>query len=68
MDVLFVLGRCRAGFEYLNAARVGAAREGSTERHFNFSSHREEKFKQIWPVSPKPPSPALVKFKPACYP
>jgi len=23
---------------------------------------------QIWPVSPKPPSPALVKFKPACYP
>lgn len=47
MDVLFVLGRCRAGFEYLNAARMSAAREGSTERHFNFSSHREEKCKQI---------------------
>ena len=37
-------------FEDLNAARMSAAREGSTERYHNFSSHREENCKQIWPV------------------
>ena len=41
---------CADRFERLNAARMSAAREGSTERHHNFPSHREEKCKQIWPV------------------
>ena len=43
---------CADRFEKLNAARMSAACEGLTEQHNNFSSHREEKCNQIWPVPP----------------
>ena len=49
MDVIFILGRCRARFEELNAARMSAAREGLTERHFKNLSARKILY-QIWPV------------------
>ena len=49
MDVLFILGRCRARFEELNAARMSAAREGLTERHIKNLSARKILY-QIWPV------------------
>jgi len=34
---------CVERFEHLNAARVSAAGDGSTEPHNNFSSYQEEK-------------------------
>ena len=38
-------------FEDINATvRWTVAADGSTEAKLNFSSHREEKCKQIWPV------------------
>ena len=51
----FVLEKSRtARFENLNAARMSAAGYGSTEPNKYFSSYREEKCNQIWPV------PALI--------
>jgi len=46
MSFLFWKGKAR--FEKLNAARMSAAREGSTERN-NYFCHRQ-KCNQIWPV------------------
>ena len=52
-DVLFVLGRCRAGFERSIAVRMSTAGEGLTEPNLNFCLW--QKCKQIWPVPPKNP-------------
>ena len=41
---------CADRFEKLNAVRMSAAREGSTERLHKFSFQGKENCKQIWPV------------------
>ena len=44
----------RTDLNHPNATvRWTVAADGSTEANNNFSSHREEKCKQIWPVPPK---------------